>query len=193
MATHRDLLMRHGLFVGVNLCLLAAIYLLAIRPVVSLLSEQAGRLEQARATLSHYRAIAARDGAVRSKAARAGDAASSAAFLQGSSDGAINADLQARLKAVADRAGARVVSVRTLEPGTDRDTRYLGAHLELTGPVAAIYTTLQAIEGREPYLFVDTASLRMPATPPGMAPAQEPSIEAQFDIYGPVRSHAASH
>lgn len=193
MAKLRNWLMRRGLFVGVNLCLLVAVYLLAIRPAVLLLSDQAGRLAQARATLSHYRAIAARDAAVRSYAAHAGDAASSGAFLQGTSDGVINADLQARLKAVADQAGARVVSVRALEPSTDRDTRYLGAHLELTGPVAAIYTALQAIEGREPYLFVDTASLRMPATPPGMAPAQEPSIEAQFDIYGPVRNHAASH
>ncbi|MEH2500328.1 general secretion pathway protein M [Bradyrhizobium sp. AZCC 1678] len=190
MAKHQDFLMRRGLFVGLNLCVFVSAYLLAIRPVVSLLSDQADRLAQARAALSNYRTIAARDAAVRSKAARAGDAASSSAFLQGASDGGINADLQARLKTVADQAGARVQSVRALEPGTDRDTRYLGAHLELTGSIAAIYTTLQTIEGREPYLFVDTATLRMPATPPGAVPTQEPSIEAQFDIYGPLRNHA---
>jgi general secretion pathway protein M len=193
MAKDRTFLMRRGLFVGVNLCLLIAIYLLAIRPVLSLFSEQADRLAQARAALSQYAAIAARETAVRSKAARAGDAATSSAFLQGTSDGVINAGLQARLKTIADQAGARVQSVRALEPGTDRDVRYLGAHLELAGSIAAIYAALQTIEDREPYLFVDAASLRMPAAPPGTSPAQEPLIEAQFDIYGPVRNHAAGH
>lgn len=190
MAKDRTFLMRRGLFVGVNLCLLITIYLLAIRPVLSLLSNQADRLARAHAALSHYAAIAAQETAIRSKAIRAGDAATSGSFLQGTSDGAINAGLQARLKTIADQAGARVQSVRALDPGTDRDIRYLGAHLELAGSIAAIYATLQAIEDREPYLFVDTASLRMPATPAGASPAQEPSIEAQFDIYGPVRNHA---
>jgi hypothetical protein len=190
MAKDRTFLMQRGLFLGVNLCLLVAIYLLAIRPVLSLLSDQTDRLVQARAALSHYAAIAAQETAVRNKAARAGDEATSSAFLQGTSAGAINAGLQAHLKAIADQAGARVQSVRALEPGNDHDIRYLGAHLELAGSIAAIYATLQAIEDREPYLFIDTASLRMPAAAPGTSPAQEPSIEAQFDIYGPVRSHA---
>ena len=189
----RPRLVRRGVFVGVNLCLMLALYLLTIRPLVTLLGDQADRLAQARAALARYGAIAARETAVRAAAAHAGDAASSAAFLQGTSDGAISAGLQARLKTVADQAGARVQSVRALEPVTDHDIRYLGAHLELTGPIAAIHATLQAIEDRQPYLFVDTAALRMPAAPAGVAPAQEPSVEAQFDIYGPVRSHAAAH
>jgi len=180
-------------FAGVNLCLLLALYLLIIGPFLALFGDQAERLAQARAALARYSAIAAREAAVRIAAAHARDAASSGAFLQGTSDGAISAGLQARLKAVADQAGARVQSVRALESMSDHDIRYLGAHLELTGPIAAIRATLQAIEDRQPYLFVDTAALRMPAAPAGVSPAQEPSLEAQFDIYGPVRSHAAAH
>jgi len=189
--TDRSLILRRSLFVGVNLCALVVTYCLTIRPVVSLLSDQADRLTQARAALSHYRAIAAREAVVRGAAAQAGNASFSTAFLPGASDGAINAGLQARLKAIADRAGARVQSVRALEPITEGDIRYLKAHLELAGPIATIYATLRAIEGREPYLFVDTAALRMPASPPGIALAEEPAIEAQIDVYGPVRHHAA--
>src|SRR4029077_16576752 len=96
---------------------------------------------------------------VRAAAARADEAASSAAFLQGASEGGVSASLQARLKAIADQAGARVQSVRALEPANDEGMRYLKAHLELAGPVAAIYATLRAIEGREPYLFVEQAIL----------------------------------
>ena len=91
-------------------------------------------------------------------------------------------------RAIADREE----TVRALEPTNEANVRYLKAHLELAGPVAAIYATLRAIEGREPYLFVGQALLRMPAGAPGVLPTQEPSIEAQLDIHGPVRSHAAA-
>jgi hypothetical protein len=187
----RRLLLRRCVFVGFNMGSLALIYFLAMEPLLSLFSEQADRLSQARGTLANYRAIADRDEAVRAAAARADEAASSTAFLQGVSEGGASANLQARLKAIADQAGARVQSVRALEPANDESARYLKAHLELTGPVAAIYATLRAIEGREPYLFVEQAILRMPAGPPNTLPTQEPSVEAQLDIYGPVRSHAA--
>ena len=178
------------MFVGFNMGSLALIYFLAIQPLVSLFSDQADRLSQAHTTLSKYRAIADREETVRAAAATADEAASSAAFLQGASEGGASASLQARLKAIADQAGARVQSVRALEPAKDESVRYLRAHLELAGPVAAIYATLRAIEGREPYLFVEEALLRMPAGPPGILPTQEPSVEARLDIYGPVRSHA---
>jgi len=186
----RSLLLRRSVFVGFNMGALALIYFLTVQPLVLLFSDQADRLSQARTTLSNYRAIADREETVRAAAARADEAASSAAFLQGASEGAASASLQARLKAIADQAGARVQSVRALEPANEESLRYLKAHLELAGPVAAIYATLRAIEGREPYLFVGQALLRMPAGPPGTLPTQEPSIEAQLDIHGPVRSHA---
>jgi hypothetical protein len=185
----RSLLLRRSVFVGFNMGALALIYFLAVQPLVLLFSDQADRLSQARTTLSNYRAIADREETVRAAAARADEAASSAAFLQGASEGAASAGLQARLKAIADQAGARVQSVRALEPANEGSLRYLKAHLELAGPVAAIYATLRAIEGREPYLFVGQALLRIPAGP-GTVPTQEPSIEAQLDIHGPVRSHA---
>ena len=183
-------LLRRCVFVGVNMGSLALIYFLAVQPLVSLFSDQADRLSQARTTLSKYRVIADREETVRAVAARADEVTSSATFLQGASEGAASASLQARLKAIADQAGASVQSVRALEPATEGSVRYLKAHLELVGPVAAIYATLRAIEGREPYLFVGQALLRMPAGRPGILPTQEPSIEAQLDVYGPVHSHA---
>jgi hypothetical protein len=177
-------------FVGINVGSLALIYFLAVQPLVSLFSDQADRLSRARTTLSEYRVIADQEETVRAAARRADEVTSSAAFLQGASEGAASASLQARLKAIADQAGARVQSVRALDPATEGGIRYLKAHLELVGSVAAIYATLRAIEGREPYLFVGQALLRMQAGPPGILPTQEPSIEAQLDVYGPAQSHA---
>ncbi len=182
-------LLRKCAFVGINMGSLALIYILAVHPVVSLFSEQTDRLSQSHITLSKYRAIARREEAVRAAAARADEMTSSVTFLQGPSEGAASASLQARLKAIAAQAGAHVQSVRALEPVTEGSVRYLKAHLELAGPVAAIYATLRAIEGRQPYLFVEQALLRM-STGASLSPTQEPSIEAQLDVRGPVGSHA---
>lgn len=183
------LLIRRCLFIGINAGLLTLCYVLTVQPLIALLSDQAERLSLARSTLAKYRAIADREGTVRAAAARASEVVSSTSFLQAASEGAANASLQARLKGIAEQAGARVQSVRALEPVTEGDIRYLKAHLELAGPVAAIYATLRAIEGRQPYLFVGQILLRLLASRTD-APSQEPTLEAQLDVYGPVHSHA---
>jgi hypothetical protein len=176
-------------FVGINVGALAVVYVLAVQPLISLFSDQADRLSLARITLSKYRVIASREEQVRAAAAQADEVSSSATFLQGASEGAASANLQARLKAIAAQAGAQVQSVRAIEPLTEGGVRYLRAHLELAGPVAAVYATLRVIEGAEPYLFVGQALLRT-STGAGSLPTQEPSMEAQLDVYGPVGSHA---
>ena len=119
MSRDRRLLLRRCVFIGVNIGLARSHLFSGIQPLVSFFSDQADRLSQARATLSKYRAIADREETVRAAAARADEAATSAAFLQGASEGAASANLQARLKAIADQAGARVQSVRALEPANE--------------------------------------------------------------------------
>jgi Type II secretion system (T2SS), protein M subtype b len=185
----QSLLLRRCLFSGINAGALALVYVLAVQPLVSLFSDQTDRLSQARITLSKYRVIASREETVRTAAARVDEVTTSPTFLQGASEGAASASLQARLKAISAQAGAHVQLIRALEPVTDGSVRYLKAHLELAGPVAAVYATLRAIEGGESYLFVGQALLRISAGS-GILPAHEPSIEAQLDVYGPVGSHA---
>jgi hypothetical protein len=184
-----SLLLRRSAFIAVNVGAIALVYVVAIQPLIFIFYDQNDRLSQAHITLSKYRVIASREEMVRAAVARAEEMTSSATFLRGASEGAASASLQARLKAIAARAGAHVQLVRALEPVTEGSVHYLKARLELAGPVAAVYATLRAIEGAEPYLFVGQALLRMSAAA-GILPAQEPSIEAQLDVYGPVGSHA---
>jgi Type II secretion system (T2SS), protein M subtype b len=185
--------LRRALFIGVNLCSALAVYGVAIQPVIGLFSDQADRLTQARAALARYRAVASHEAAAQEAAARAGAGPYAAVFLPGTSEGAISAGLQAGLKAIADRASAHVQSVRAIEPRVENGIRHVGAHLELTGPIGAIKAALDAIEGSVPYLFIDAVSMRMPAAPPGIIVMQEPAIEAQIDVYGPVQHHVAAH
>ena len=65
------------------------------------------------------------------------------------------ADLQTRLKAIAEAAGARLRSVQSLPPKTKDEVRYVGARLDVYGTVEAIQRTVYAVEAGKPYLFVD--------------------------------------
>jgi hypothetical protein len=183
---------RGAVFIGVNLLALLTIYAVAISPIVTVFADQADRIAQAREALSRYRAVAAEEASVRAAADLAGGQVASGVFLQGASEGALSAELQAHLKSVADHAGARVQSVRSLEPISEGELHYRRAHIELSGPTRSIYATIRAIEGGEPRLFITTAALRMPAGAVGLTPSQEPSIEASLDIFGLAGHDAAA-
>ena len=82
--------------------------------------------------------------------------------------------------------------MQSLPPKTRQEVRYVGARLDVYGPLAAIQRTLHALELGMPYLFVDAAVLR--AAPPVNTQAmpnaapQEPVIDAQLDIFGAVQA-----
>lgn len=181
---------RRARFVGLNLIAVGLLYVVVADPLVDVVAEQSQRLTAAHEKLSRFQAIAMREETARQNALAAKDASISNVFLPGSTDGAINAELQARLKRIAGNPTIRVQSVRALEPQLEDGLRFFGAHLELVGPIAAIYDTLRTIDGELPFLFVRSAELRLPATPPGAAVQTEPTITATFDVYGASQSHA---
>jgi general secretion pathway protein M len=111
-------------------------------------------------------------------------------FLAGKTDGAIGAELQARLKGIAEAAGAKVRSIRGLPPKTDGRSRYVGSHIEVLGSVAAIQRAIHAVETAKPYLFITSGTMRL-APPVGpVGTPHEPLIEAQLDIFGAMRVEA---
>jgi general secretion pathway protein M len=108
-------------------------------------------------------------------------------FLTGKTDGAIGADLQGRLKGMVEAAGAKLRSVRNLQPRTDAQMRYIGSRIELFGPIAAIHRAIHAIESAKPYLFVTGGTIRLAQSIGQVGVPQAPLIEAQLHVYGAVR------
>jgi hypothetical protein len=115
-----------------------------------------------------------------------------AVFLPGRTDGAASASLQARLKQLAEQAGARVQSIQGLDRRDIGGTNYLGSHLALSGPITAIYGALAAIEASTPYLFVTSISIRAPAMSPDAGQTQDVELNAQLDIFGAMNVSAGS-
>jgi general secretion pathway protein M len=182
--------LRRMVFVAGNFAAVLVIAMLVVMPVHAFFAERDAQIASQRALLARFAAIAAQQSRVQAAVQQADTQVEHGEFLVGTNEGVIVADLQTRLKAIAEAAGARLRSAQSLPPKTRDDVRYVGARLDVYGPLAAIQRTLHAVEAGTPYLFVDAAAIRAaPSVNPAALPngaAQEPVIDAQFDVFGPV-------
>jgi hypothetical protein len=180
-------LLRRSLFLLGNLAPGLVIVLAVVVPVKELLAERDREILQQRAILSRLQAVAARE--VSTPAVHKAGAGADE-YLTGKTDGIIAAELQTRLKGMVETSGGRLRSVRSLQPRTDAQTKYIGSHIEMVGAIAAIHRAVQAIESAKPYLFVTGGTIRLAAPTGQVGAPQEPVIEAQLDVFGAVRIEA---
>jgi general secretion pathway protein M len=183
--------LRAAAFLAGNLAAGLAVALLIVMPARDLFAERDARIAERRTLLARLAAVAAEESRVQAAAREAEHDAAHDEFLIGPNEGVIVADLQTRLKAIAEAAGARLRAVQSLPPKTTDDIRYVGAKLDLYGPVEAIQRALHAVETGRPYLFVGAAVIRgappVNAQAPGHVAAQAPVLDAQLDIFGAVQ------
>jgi general secretion pathway protein M len=183
--------LRRAAFGAGNLAAALAVAGFLVMPVQAFFAERDANIANQRTLLARFASIAAQQTRVEAVAREADAQVEHGEFLAGSNEGVIVADLQTRLKSIAEAAGARLRSVQSLPPKTRDEVRYVGARLDVYGPLAAIQRTLHAVEAGAPFLFVDAAAVRV-APPintqvlPSAAP-QEPVIDAQFDVFGAVQ------
>jgi len=181
--------LRRLAFIAGNLAAGVVITLACILPIRDFFADRDQEIMQQRLTLSRFRAVAGQETAVHAAAGQAD--ADRGEFLLGKSEGVINADLQTRLKGMAEAAGVKLRSVRGLPAQTEEQTKFIGSRIEVYGPLAAVHRAIHAIESAKPYLFVRGAAIR-PSPPIGqIGVPREPLIEAQLDVFGAVRIEAA--
>src|SRR5437660_4455887 len=173
--------LRRVAFVAGNIAVALAIAAFVVMPVRAFFAQRAAQIVSQRALLARFTAIAAQQSRVQTAAQEADAQVEHGEFLVGTNEGVIVADLQTRLKTMVEAAGARLRSVQSLPPKMREEVRYVGARLDVYGPIAAIQRTLHAVEAGTPYLFVDAAVVRAaPSVNPAALPnaaAQEPTID----------------
>ena len=177
---------RSALFVAANLAAAAALYAAVAAPA-AFLAEQRERLQARSELLARYRAVAAQRAAVEALARLYGGAGPREEFLGGGGEGAVSANLQARLKAIAGAAGAPLRSVRALSPRQIGKVEFAGARIELSGSLKSVQASLHMAESTLPLLLVTACILRL-SPQPGRPGEGEPMVDAQFDVYGAIRA-----
>ncbi|PDT87482.1 hypothetical protein CO669_25290 [Bradyrhizobium sp. Y36] len=168
------------LFIGVNMLALLFVIGLgaALADYVQGLDDD---IAQKRQVLDRLDAILAREGDVRAAGERIKTQMTEGDFLKGANEGVIAAELQIRLKSVAERNGARVLTMQGLTLPADDVLRYIGAKVALVGTHQQLQRTIYEIEVDKPYLFIRGASLKPTA---GNGTSIEPTLEANLDITG---------
>ncbi len=188
LSSQQQLWSRRFLFVTANLLILIVAYLLFVAPIESLVEERTDTLTQRQATLARYKSISGQEAAVRSFANQVADNNAHGELIGGSNPGIIAANLQARLKMLSERANVSVRSIQMLPPKTVHGVTLVGARLDVSAATEPLHALARALEGETPLLFVIAATLRGQAgfwgRPADEASKTEPTIEAQFDVYG---------
>lgn len=175
---------RRALFIGANVAFAASLYLGVIAPIQSFLADGAEHIAERQATLARYQSIVAQEDAVRKYVEQIKDGNARGELLEGSSEGIVNANLQARLKSSAERVGVTVRSIQILPPKSLHGAKLIGARLDVFGKFELVHALARAVEGESPLLLVTAAALRPRAAYLEATKPDEEVLEAQFDVYG---------
>lgn len=175
---------RKILFIGLNLLAVLFIYLIFIAPVHRMIADGAEAIAERRQTLARYEAVVAQEPRIEAYAQQVSNINAQGELFDGDSDGVINANLQARLKLIAETTQVTVRSIQMLPDKNFEGVTLVGARIEVAGSYENVHALARALEGEPPLLLITTASIRGQSMLWGAPQAQQgDEIEAQFDVF----------
>lgn len=175
---------RRIVFVGVNLLAMLVVYLIFIAPVHRMIADGAEAIAERRQILARYEAVVAQESRVEAYAQQISNINAQGELLDGDSDGVINANLQARLKLIAESTQVTVRSIQMLPDKVFEGVTLVGARIEVAGSYENVHALARALEGEPPLLLIAAASVRGQTMMWGAPQAQQgDEIEAQFDVF----------
>jgi general secretion pathway protein M len=182
--------MRRGIFMAANFAALLGFVVLIVWPVQDFFAGRDARIAGQRALLARFTAIAAQRTTVEGLAAQSTTGQQRSEFLRGANDGVATANFQTMLKGMVEPTGARLRSMRALPTTSTENIKFIGAQLDMTGTMQALYQAVRTIEAAKPFLFIVNTQLRptqQAAATPG-ARSTEPTVDAQIDVVGAMES-----
>lgn len=180
-------LRRQTLFVLGNLAACALVTGVIVVPIFTFFADRDSRIEEQGRVLARLSAITAQAANIQSIVSDTKVQMQSGEFLLGPNENVISADLQTKLKALTESAGARSRAVQALPVKISDQIKYSGSRIEIFGSLQSIFRAIHTIESAKPYLFVTGAALKMPPAA-GQGASQEPVIQAQLDIFGAMQA-----
>jgi general secretion pathway protein M len=181
----------------VALALLAAVILAVwgyvVAPVVAGYREAAESIAQSRQQLAQYRRIAARAPQLQAELDRLRQGElSRVGLLEGDKDTLVVAELQNRIKTLAEASGGELRSLQALPVRDEEHLRQITVRAHLSFGEEGLLQVLHALESSRPYLFIDNVDVRSRTTRPRRAPNQPEApagiaLEARFDVIGYMR------
>jgi general secretion pathway protein M len=178
---------RQVLFVLGNLAACAVVFGAILAPTYAFFADRDSRIADQQKVLARLSAITAQAANVQSIVSDTGAQMRSGEFLVGPNENVISADLQTRLKAMTETAGARSRAGQALPLRTIDQIKYSGSRIEIIGSLQSIQRAVYAIESAKPYLFITGAAIKMVPPVNRQGVQEEPVVQAQLDIFGAIQ------
>jgi general secretion pathway protein M len=172
---------RRALFLAFNASTVVFLVLFVFAPILTHFASRSEDISDKAAQVSHFENIIRSAKTSMKKTSQAGDA-----FLPGSEERVVSADLQAGLKAVATVAGVRLLGIRGLQSNRSQQLHMVAVGVELEGSLSAVRDVILGIENQKPFLFLTAASLRSVADGDGGL------IRAELTVQGAMRDSGSS-
>jgi hypothetical protein len=190
IARLNSVLLHRVAFMLANVTAVIGFLILIVWPIQDFFADRDARISEQRALLARFNAIAAQRSTVEGLAAQSMTSQPRSEFLQGDNDGVATANFQTMLKGMVEPTGARLRSMRTLPTASADKLKFIGAQLDMTGTMQAVFQTIRTIEAAKPFLFIINAELKptqqSAATPAGSS--AEPTIDTQIDVIGAMQN-----
>lgn len=181
--------LRRGIFILANIVALIGFWIVVIWPLQGFFADREAQLSERRAALARFQAVAAQRSTVERLATQSAADGHRAEFLQGTNDSVAAANLQTTLKGMVDPTGVRLRSISALPAKPMEGMKLIGAQLEMTGTIKAVYETVRTFETAKPFLFIVGAQLK-PTQRVAVSIAftrAEPTIDVQLDVVGAMQ------
>jgi general secretion pathway protein M len=155
------------------------------------------KIEQSRALLQRYQALAEQRQTLAERLAEQQRRATSATgYLEGTSDALAAARLQDRVKSVVEAAGGELRSTQILpaEPAdVDPSIRRAGLRVQFVVAIKGLEETLYSLETGQPYLLIDNLTIREQRARGRKRnePSTEPMLDVSVELFGYLREKPA--
>jgi general secretion pathway protein M len=174
----------------VNAAIALTAAVLVIEPAYTYLGDRQAQVLEQQRLLARLQALVRQGPGIQERTLAESTRTKRVEFVSGPNEGVISAELQSRVQGVAQSAGIRVRSVRSLPAQTRGQVRLAGVRIELFGPIQGIRQAIHAMETATPFLFIGNATVRL--TQAANAGSAEPVVDAQLEIFSAIRVEAGS-
>ena len=177
-----------GLAVAILIALIGGLYYGIVRPVLDNYGDTQAQIEQMQDTLARYQR-AARDLAPRQAelAALKQRQSTQVGFLQGANDTLLAAQIQNRIKSLADATKGELRSTQVLPSQDEGKLRRITVRGQMSTTLSGALGVFHGLESASPLLFLDNVDLR--ARPAQLRDRSASAVntdvmDVQFDVYG---------
>jgi general secretion pathway protein M len=142
--------------IGLLLAVLGAAVMLIVVPLANYFGALRAEIASERESLGRFEAYASNKDAANALAERSAAAMSSGIFLPGETDALRTANLQTAITEIAQGLGVRLSSTRAMPVHEAEGLRLIGVQAELDADLRQLQAMIFALEGRRPYLFIQS-------------------------------------